>query len=229
MFSGLFGLSTLLTGMNSSSGSYAQDLDADIKMDDKGLWRSSFMGAIGGLLVGLLPAMSPSQMGIVFQELKAVKKRTKKVLEDVKIREFMPMVGSLHTADAMFSIFGLYLMNNPRSGISVILQDLFGQIDLGLLLLLSFVMLITGFIAYKLHIAIGKVFAVFASRVDFRIMSGLGFTFVIGMVFTMTGYLGIIIAIVSMSVGLIPALVGVSRTHCMGCLLLPTLLFFLGL
>lgn len=229
MFSGLFGLSTLLTGIQAGSKFYPQDLKAEIQLGKKSLWRSSFLGAVGGLLVGLLPAMSPSQIGIVFQEVGALKEKTKNALEDLHIRRFMTIVASLNTADAMFSIFGLYLMNNPRSGISVIMQDLFGQIDLGLLALMCGVMLVSGLIAYRIHIFIGEKFATLAGRINFQKISAAGFVFVLVMVFAMTGFLGLAIAIISMMVGLVPALTGVSRTHCMGCLLLPTLLFFLGI
>jgi putative membrane protein len=229
LFSGMFGLSTLITGIQAGSKFYPQDLDAELEMDSKNLWRASFLGGIGGLLVGLMPAMSPSQIGIVFQEIQALKEKAKDALEDVKMRQFMAIIGSLNTADAMFSIFGLYLMNNPRSGISVILQDLFGQIDFGILALLCGVMLVSGLIAYRLHLFIGEKFAKFADRIDFQKLSMGGFVFVIVMVFSMTGLIGLLIALVSMAVGLVPALTGVSRTHCMGSLLLPTTLFFLGI
>jgi putative membrane protein len=229
LFSGMFGLSTLITGIQAGSKFYPQDLDAELEMDSKSLWRASFLGGVGGLLVGLMPAMSPSQIGIVFQELQSLKEKTGKALENIKMRQFMAIIGSLNTADAMFSIFGLYLMNNPRSGISVILQDLFGQIDFAILALLCGVMLVSGLIAYRLHLFIGEKFAKFADRIDFQKLSALGFIFVLVMVFSMTGFIGLLIAFVSMAMGLVPALTGVSRTHCMGCLLLPTTLFFLGI
>jgi len=229
MFSGLFGLSTLIMGINTKSQSYPQDSDAEIRLDSKSLWRNSLLGSIGGLLVGLLPAMSPSQIGIVFQEMAALKGKAKDSLEDFRIRRFLTTVASLNTSDAMFSIFALHLMNNPRSGISVILQDLFGQIDIWLLALLCGVMLVSGLIAYNVHIYLGQKFSKLAGRIDFRKLSATGFIFVLVMVFAMTGPLGIAIAFVSMAVGLVPALTGVSRTHCMGCLLLPTLLFFIGI
>jgi len=72
-------------------------------------------------------------------------------------------------------------------------------------------------------------FSTLAERIDFRKLSAAGFAFVLVMVFAMTGSLGIAIALVSMAVGLVPALTGVSRTHCMGCLLLPSLLLFAGI
>ncbi len=228
MFSGLFGIGTLITGIQSKQKSYPQDSESKIGISEKSVWRNSLLGTLGGFIVGLLPAMSPSQIGIFFQEIAAFKEKAKEALEEIKVRQFIVMIASLNTADSLFSIFGIYLMGNPRSGISVILQDLFGNMSVGLLALLCCVMLISGIITYKIHIAIGYQFAKVAGRVDFKKLSFGALIFVIGMVFAMSGPFGLLIAAVSTAVGLVPALIGVSRTHCMGCLLLPTLLFFAG-
>jgi putative membrane protein len=106
---------------------------------------------------------------------------------------------------------------------------MFGTIDIGTLAILSFVMLITGLISYKIHIFTGELFAEWAGRIDFRKVSAGAFVFVIALVFATSGLFGLLIATVASAIGLVPALAGVSRTHCMGCLLLPTLLFFLGI
>lgn len=228
MFSGLFGIGTLLTGITSKSKSYRQDLKASVQMESKSLWRGSLLGSIGGLLIGLLPAMSPSQIGIVFQEILAFKERARGALEGLHIRRFLVIVASLSAADAMFSIFGLYLMGNPRSGIGVIMQDAFGSIDAGFVALIAFVMLITGLLSYKIHIFVGERFSELANRIDFRKLSVGGLVFMILLIALSSGPLGLLIAVVSTAVSLVPAMTGVSRTHSMGCLLLPTLLFFMG-
>jgi putative membrane protein len=229
MFSGLFGLGTLLTGITAGSKSYPQDLKAEVKICSKGLWRGSLLGTLGGFLVGLLPAMSPSQIGIVFQEILALKEKARQSLEEIQVRRFLVIIGSLNTADSMFSIFSLYLIGNPRSGVSVIMQDLFGDISIGVLAMLAGAMLVSGLITYKIHIFLGEKFSLIAGRLDFKKLSLFGFVFVVVLVFAVSGPLGLAIAFVSMLVGLVPALTGVSRTHCMGCLLLPTLLVFAGI
>lgn len=228
MFSGLFGIGTLLTGITTKSGSYKQDLGAEPQIPDRGLWRGSLLGTLGGILVGLFPGMSPSQMGIFFQEALAFKERAKGSLEGLHIRRFLTMVASLSAADSMFSIFGLYLMGNPRSGVGVIMQDVFGNIDASFVALICAVMLLSGLITYKIHIIIGEKFSNLAGRIDFRKLSLGGLLFMIVLIAVTSGPMGLLIAAVSTTAGLVPALTGVSRTHCMGCLLLPTLLWFLG-
>lgn len=244
LFSGLFGLGTLLTGITAKSKSYPQDPNARICAGGKMMWRSSMLGSLGGLLVGLLPAMSPSQIGIFFQGGIGVKERIASRLrgkrpaggkqtgdadDGVKMRRFLAMIASLGAADAMFSIFALYLIGNPRSGISVVMQDLFGRIDAGLLIVICCVMAISAVLSYRIHLWLGARFSSLAGRLDVRALSAAGFVFVVALVFASTGPFGLLIAAVSTCAGLIPALTGVSRTHCMGCLLLPTLMMSLGI
>lgn len=229
LFSGLFGMGTLMLSLSSKQKNFAQDSDDKIEISPKSLWRNSLVGTLGGIIVGLVPGMSPSQIGIFFQEISALKNKAGAALEEFQTRQFIATVASLGAADALFSIFGVYLMGNPRSGISVILQDVFGEMDLSLLATLAGVMLVSAAAAYKAHIFIGYRFARLASRIDLKKLSLGAIMFVISMVFLSAGLFGLLIMAVSTLVGLLPALTGVSRTHCMGCLLVPSMLFFMGL
>jgi len=227
LFSGLFGLSTLITGILEGSENYPQENDPHILLPQKSLSLYSFLGSLGGLLVGLLPAMSPSQIGIAFQEMIGFSERSKKKPDKIKSREFITILGSLNTADSVFSVFALYLIGNPRSGVSVTIQRLFGAIDLNLMLVFVVTMVVSGMISYFLHLYIGSKFATLSGLIDFRKLSAMAFIFVLSLVVVLTGFVGFLIAITGLLIGLIPVHAGVSRTHCMGVLILPTILFFL--
>jgi len=229
LFSGLFGISTLLLAVREGSQTYPQDMKAGMKLGNKQLASYSLLGAFGGLLVGVLPAVSPSQIGIMFQEVVSLKGRAKQRLEDLEVRKFLTIVASLNTADAMFSIFSLYLISNPRSGVSVIIQDLFGEVSLELFLVFALTMVVSGAIAYFIHLRLGYLFSLYASRVDFKKLCIMALLLVVLMVGLLTGPLGLLIMSASTLIGLVPALAGISRTHSMGCLLIPSIIFFLGL
>jgi putative membrane protein len=53
--------------------------------------------------------------------------------------------------------------------------------------------------------------------------------FLVLLVGLFTGISGLLIMIVAAAIGLVPNLTGIRRSHAMGCLLLPTILFFAGL
>jgi putative membrane protein len=229
LFSGLFGLSTLLLGFWGDNTIRIQKPNPDLKISKKDLIKQSFLGSVGGLLVGVLPAVSPSQISIAFQELSNFRIRAKERIEDVHPRRFLTMIGSLNTADAMFSIFALYLIGNPRSGASVMIQSLLGSLDFSVFIALIIVMLVSGIIAYFIHLEIGARFASLTSQFDFRKVSVVAFIFILILIFILAGPMGILTSLVALTVGLIPPLVGVSRTHTMGVLLIPSIIFFLSL
>jgi TctA family transporter len=83
-------------------------------------------------------------------------------------------------------------------------------------------------LSYKIHVFVGERFSELANRIDFRKLAVGGLVFMISLIALSSGLLGLLIAAVSTAVSLVPAMTGVSRTHSMGCLLLPTLLFFMG-
>lgn len=227
MFTGLFGLSTLVLGLSSKTASYRQDESAEIMTSDKGLFSASLLGTVGGLIVGVLPAFSPSQIGILFQEIFALKEKAKEKLEELNGRRFLTIVASLNTADAIFSIFALYLIGNPRSGVSVMIGELFIDMSFGLLLVCLIAIVLSGLVAYVVQLWVGKKFLKLYDRFDFRKICLFSIGMVVVLLGLFTGVLGLFIAFAGMLIGLIPALAGVSRTHAMGVLILPTIIFYL--
>jgi len=66
-------------------------------------------------------------------------------------------------------------------------------------------------------------------RINYKKLSMATIIFVTGLVYLMTGWVGLLVCIVAMVIGLVPILAGVSRTHTMGVLLVPTILYYLGM
>ena len=102
-------------------------------------------------------------------------------------------------------------------------------IDFNTLMLLVGVTAFVGFIATIIHIRIGEAALDLVERIDYRMLSALSMLVVLVLVYSLTGFMGLYAAFVATSIGLLPILSGVSRTHCMGVLIIPTALFFLGI
>jgi putative membrane protein len=84
-------------------------------------------------------------------------------------------------------------------------------------------------VALFLTLYFGKVFAKIANRFPYKKMVATVMIFLVIMIFFLSGPVGMAIAAVATCIGLIPPLVGLSRVHLMGVLMLPIMLFFLGL
>lgn len=216
IFSGLFGLSTILYSLKTVTKHIPQEEFAVVKFD-KGLISGGFLGSLGGVLVGILPAMSPSQIGILMFEILGN-----------NLRSFLVSVSAINTSDAIFSLVSLYTIHNARSGVATMIGKII-EIDLNTLILFIGVISFTAVFALVLHLEIGKLAMRFVGKVNYRLMSIFVFFIVVFLVYWITGVFGVLLALLSMCIGLLPILSGVSRTHSMGVLILPTIMYFLGM
>ncbi|MEM3515042.1 MAG: hypothetical protein QW495_06965, partial [Candidatus Hadarchaeum sp.] len=65
-------------------------------------------------------------------------------------------------------------------------------------------------------------------RLPYRGLGVAVMTFILGLTFYCSGLIGILVLVTATAVGTLPALTKVKRTHCMGVLMLPCMLFFAG-
>jgi len=216
IFVGLFGLSNLLVSLRSKVTSIPQDEFIRVKIDPKFLG-SGFLGGVCGAVIGILPAISPSQIGVlVFKTM------------GFNLRNFLIGVSAINTSDAIYSILALKTIQNPRSGVAVIIGKVL-EVDFNTILLLVGVMAFTAFFATILHIKIGRLMAKHVGRIDYRYLCMTSILIVLSLVFIFTGFFGLFLTLLAASIGLLSILSGVSRTHAMGVLLIPTILYFLGI
>lgn len=216
VFVGLFGLSSILASLRQETASVPQDPFVQVEIKGKTVV-SGFLGAFGGMVIGILPAMSPSQIGIIMYEIIGT-----------DLRSFIISVSAINTSDSIFSLVSLYTINNARSGVAVMIGNVL-EITWETMLLLIGVIMFTAFFATILHLKIGRIASGFVDRIDYRKLCAGSFVFICLLVVVFTGWFGLLLALLSMTVGLLPILAGVSRTHVMGVLLVPTILYFLGL
>ena len=67
------------------------------------------------------------------------------------------------------------------------------------------------------------------AKLNYKYLSLSVIAFVLIMVFILTGMYGLLIVFTSTSIGMLCANLEIRRSHCMGCLLVPSILFFSGL
>ncbi|MFH1789001.1 MAG: tripartite tricarboxylate transporter permease [Candidatus Altiarchaeota archaeon] len=215
VFTGLFGVSTIAWSLKEKSVQVPQQEYALVDVDKK-FTLAGLAGALGGMIVGVLPAMSPSQVGIILSEF----------LGD-STRLFLVSVSAINTSDAIYSFISLYTIGNPRSGVATMLGRII-EVDYNTLFVFIGVIAFTAPIALALHIYIGKQALKLTKKIDYRKLNYAALITVLVLVYVMTGTWGLAFMIVATAIGILPIQTGVSRTHSMGILLLPTISYFLG-
>lgn len=143
-------------------------------------------------------------------------------------KDFLIGVSGVNTAKALLSFVALYAIGRPRSGAAVAVKKIM-EIGTKELTCLIGVALFSGGIATILHLKIGKIAAKNIKRLPYKPICLVVMGLIVGLSFIYAGVWGIPILLTATEVGLLPPCTKVKRTHCMGVLMVPIILYFAGL
>jgi putative membrane protein len=238
LFTGLFGLSTLLMSMMDAPTIPEQKVDnVRVKLSLKQQGKGIVSGCVASS-ASWFPGVSAAISTIISVFLH--KGSEEADLEDPEgeseTQEFLVSVSAVNTSVALFNLMALFVIMKSRSGAmkaveGIIANDLVAWEPLGNVpvalsaLLLS--ALIAAIVSIFLALFFGKLFARYCSRINYTKLVKTVVFFLVVMVLLFSGVLGLVILAISTCVGMIPPLIGVKRVHLMGCLIVPVILFFI--
>ncbi len=218
MLGGLFGMSVLVISINNENTIPEQTI-SETEIDVIPNTKSIFSGATAGVLTGVIPGVGPAQGTVLSQA----------ITKTEKTKDFLIGVSGVNTAKALISFVALYAIGKPRSGAAVAVNNLIENVGVNDLLFLMGIALFVGGIAAILHLKIGRVAAKNIERLPYKLMCLAVILSIIIFSLYYAGIWGILILFTSTAIGLLPPSFKVKRTHCMGVLILPVILFFAGL
>lgn len=216
---GLFGISILVTSLLQKSSIPAQSEDNKIVCKKLDLVKSIALGSIAGMLVGFLPAVGVSQAAAIFQNIGG--------LSDA--RSFLVSLSGINVANEVFSLNSVYLIGNPRSGASVATERIVGDLSLDDVVLFVSIIVFSAGIGALVTLFLGKKIPNLLARINYTWLSLGIISVMVVMVFLITGFHGLLIALVGSSIGILCNYLGVRKSNCMGVLLLPSIFFFMGI
>ncbi len=228
IFSGLFGVSTLIYSISQSTVVPSQDDFNKIKIN-KDILRGIFAGGIAGSILGFLPGMGPAQGSILAQELSGG--------GDIgENREgFLVSMSGVNVSDSLFSLVAIYLIGNPRSGIAVYIDKLIQNFDFNYLLLFVFVSLTAVSLSIFFCIKLGDFLILYINRIDYNRLSKFVILFmsIVVVIFAFIENANILyillVYLTSISLGLLPHYIGVNKSNLMGVLILPAIIIYTGI
>ena len=212
--SGLFGLSIMFTSVMGRTKIPPQEITNDVKCN---FFKGTVASWFSGLLVGLLPGVGSSQAGIISSQL--LKNKTK---------EFLMTLGGINTANMFFTILVFYLLGKTRSGAAWTISQVTTILSFNDILLIVFTILFSSCISAIVTLRIGKIIMSRLDMFPYRTILASIILFIIASVSIFTGTMGIIILFTCFFIGLFSTLLGLNRTHLMGFLIFPTLMYFSG-
>lgn len=218
LLSGLFGASALVISMKdkmSVSGQSTPKLK-EIKLSKRDLLRPLFGSILSAPLCSFLPGIGSGHAAALSSEMI---KQTQ--------RGFLVLVGAINTIVMGLSIVALYGFGRTRSGAAVAVKEIIPQVSISEIITLIVVIIFAGLFSFIISVPLSKYSAKNISKINYFALSVIVLVILASLTIIFSGPLGLIIFIASSSLGAFTILSGARRINLMGCLLLPTILFYL--
>ena len=212
---GLVGFSGLVVSFYGKSRLPEQKKTARIQL---GSMKAAGAGWLAGMLSGLLPGIGSSQAAAVTgQAFRA------------KAKDFLVSIGGINTANIIFTLVAFYTLGKTRSGAVSAIAQLTQSISLSELILLMAVALSTCLLSVVLTLKAAGLVATHIHSISYRKLNLSIIIFLLAAVAILTGPLGLLVSLAGTLLGIAAIKLGVKRSHMMGFLILPTILYFSGL
>ena len=140
---------------------------------------------------------------------------------------FLILLGATNTLVMGFSFVSLYIISRTRTGAAVAIQKIIGEFSWKVLVLILSTALISGIVAFFLTIFLAKFFSKRIDKINYSKLSLIILVLLAIIILLVSNVFGLIILIISTFTGIYCISLGVRRTNMMGCLLLPTIIFYL--
>ncbi|MCX6821937.1 MAG: tripartite tricarboxylate transporter permease [Candidatus Aenigmarchaeota archaeon] len=199
MLTGMFGLSTIIISMKGKSKIPTQKEDSNLNISKVDLLKSILLGSVAGTLIG------------------------------GETRSFLVSLSGIRVAHEVVSLLSLYIIQTPRSGASIAIQKILPELAFYDVVLMIGVICFASGIAVLITMFLGKRIPKLLAKLNYKYLCLSVIIFMLIMIFLMTGVYGLLIVFTSTSIGLLCAHLGIKKSHCMGCLLIPSILIFSGL
>ncbi|MBN1645087.1 tripartite tricarboxylate transporter permease [Candidatus Woesearchaeota archaeon] len=214
LLSGMFGISALLLSLSNSVEVPLQVAEETIDVNAKD-FLAIIGGAISGSFVALFPGLGAAQAAALST-----------IVFKIKEYAYLILVGGINTVNFVIALVSVYTIEKARNGAIAVVMEIISEIDLTRLIFFAAITLIVGGIATILTLKIAKGFAKVIEWIDYKWISLgiIGFITVLSLI--LSGWVGLIVLVISTAVGVIPQLCGCCRSNAMGCLLLPVIVFY---
>ena len=217
LLSGLFGLSMLIVSLMKQVEIPKQRITDTIKLSKLDNTRALAAGTFSGSFVSFFPGLGPAQAAILGSN----------IMGSLNTYAFLILIGSINTVNMVVSLVSLYTINKARNGAVLAIRELLITIDLNTLILFLGAALVAGGIATFLALYLARIFIKIIEKVNYSILALSVIILITLMVFYFSSWIGLLILAVATAIGIIPNIVNVKRSHSMGCLMLPVILFFI--
>jgi len=225
---GLFGLSGLIQSLFENEVPLPeQQKYSPSKINKKETLKNSIVGTAGGMIVGFLPGLGSANaatMLLLIQDKFGKKRET----QEENSQNYLISTSALNTADAIFAIVALYLINKSRSGASIAIKQLMGELDQGITLTIVLSMLAASILSFFIIKYTYQIVIKIFSMLNYKALTLSVICFLVLFIFQTTGIWGIVVSVSATFLGMIAPVVNARRAQAMGYFMIPVMLHYSG-
>jgi putative membrane protein len=216
MLSGLFGVSTLLYGLKTTSAIPTQRIEKRIALRRSDTVKALLAGNAAGFIASWLPGLGSAQAAVLGMKL----------APRVGDHGFLIMLGAISTVNFSLSLLTWLLLDKARNGAVVALSTI-TMPTVETVSRLAAVALIAAGAATLLGIYLTRLAVKTISKIPYKATCLGVIGLIAALVLWISGARGFFVLAVATAIGLVPAIVKCSRAHAMGCLMLPVAVWLL--
>lgn len=213
LLTGLFGGSMLLKSIKNKT----QIPKQKITNPKTKLFKPLFGALLASPLCSFLPGLGSGQAAVIGNTIAKTNRKG-----------FLVLLGATNTLVMGFSFISLYAISKTRTGAAVAIQQILGTISVKTLILIIAVVFITGIISFFLTKFLAKFFSKNINKINYTLLSYITLSILVIMVLLISGFLGLLVLAASTFTGFYCISFRVKRTQMMGCLIIPTIILYLG-
>ncbi len=218
LLTGLFGIPVMLESASGAKVPVQRDMVKDPVGMLPGL-KGVLMGTVAGWFPGITSTVGASMSAIVFREDRPA--------------GFISTVASIGTVTSVLSLMTLSVSGNGRSGTAIVIGEIIGPsiggFASGPFMVLLLATAVASAVGYIVTISCGRAFTKIVHRMEPDGLGRIVLVLLVILTLVLTGPTGLFILFCSTVIGMLPGMFGTGRTVLCGCLILPVLLFKLGL
>jgi len=226
LLTGLFGGSMLILSIKNKIKIPKQEI-SELKIINPRPIAGAFLGSlIASPICSFLPGVGSGQAAIIGNTISRSDQKG-----------FLILLGATNTLVMGFSFISLYLISRTRTGAAVAIREIIGIPSINILILILFVVFISGLISFFLTKNLAKLFSQKITKINYTKIS-ITTLIILGIIVFLSsglligekitsGFFGLGILIISTLTGIYCIQTGVRRTNMMGCLIIPTIIYYL--
>ncbi|HLD85063.1 MAG TPA: tripartite tricarboxylate transporter permease, partial [archaeon] len=176
---------------------------------------SVIKGSLGGIISGFLPGVGSSQIASFF------------ATSEHKDENYIITIGAIAWSNLFLSILSLWLIDRPRSGIAVAVSSV-TDVNFSVIIYIIITLVAATAIAALITLFIAKNSVKRISEINYRILNRLVICTIIIVVAAFTGFVGLFLLFVCTALGIYANTASVKRSIMMSVLIIPTILFYIG-